>query len=344
MDEKEKIQEQEADIKCKNKQEPQRQYRKAVVILALGWLVIFSAVTMLDKDSGGNNKQETEVSGSKAEKGQKEDSSVKMIIVTGKEEAESVVSAERVSAGEKEADRSTEEYETRDWEEFFFGPSASGIYTSQIQISGLSSKEMELINFSESAFTKSASEFLERQGIKTRRIDFEKRIDCSSENAVAYLATIDGYEDEQLTVIFYPECAGKFLYTLEHVEEETAEINAVAQTEAAVPQTETSKPQAAVSPQPQVQMIQTERTYDATRLSVYSIPKELLNYIDNRYMLQYQLYDYLYKNGYEDVTSATVTDYKINGDTRTAKIFFVLDNGKKVTGLYEKAEGSYRFS
>lgn len=70
-------------------------------------------------------------------------------------------------------------------------------------------------------------------------------------------------------------------------------------------------------------------SYDAARLAVYSIPKELLNYIDNQYMLQYQLYDYLYKNGYEDVTSSTVTDYKIDGDTRKEKIFFVPDNGKK---------------
>ena len=85
-------------------------------------------------------------------------------------------------------------------------------------------------------------------------------------------------------------------------------------------------------------------SYDAARLSVYSIPKELLNYIDNQYMLQYQLYDYLYKNGYEDVTSSTVTDYKIDGDTRKEKIFFVPDNGKKVTGVYEKEDGSYRFS
>lgn len=344
MDEKEKKQEREAAIPCKDKKEHRKEFRKAAVILTIGFLAIFFAVMMQDKDSVGDVMPETEIAGRDAAERQKEDSGVKMIIVTGKEEAESAASAERISVDEKAEGRSKEENETRDWEEFFFGPSASGIYTSQIQISGLSSKEKERMNFSESAFTRSVSEFLERQGIKTERIVFKESIDCSSKNAVAYLATIDGYEDEQLTVIFYPECAGKFLYTLEHVEEKTAEINAVVQTEAVVPQTEPSKPQAAASPQPQVQTIQTERVYDATRLSVYSIPKELLNYIDNQYMLQYQLYDYLYKNGYENVTSATITDYKINGDTRTAKIFFVLDNGKKVTGVYEKEDGSYRFS
>ena len=142
---------------------------------------------------------------------------------------------------------------------------------------------------------------------------------------------------------------GEYVFTLQKLDEEvqpetlTTE-NSSLQTDAA-----------AVSPagqQGQVQM-QTAVTqpqtsaasdYDATSLTINSVPEELLNYLDNEYVFQYSLYDYLYRNGKKDVRSARVTGYSIDSVERKALIRVELDDGSKLSASYDKSSSSYSFS
>lgn len=259
---------------------------------------------------------------------------VKLIAVTEKEETDTMAIGKMEQESETKSETESVQSETENWMEIIFGTVKTGV-PPQIQISGLTSSEKEMASFKEASFVKAVSLFLNEKGIRTSRIYFEGHMDCSSEKAVVYSASLDGYKDKRLTVIFYPDYPGQFLFTLEETEEQP-----VAQTET---QAQTEAPQPIVQPQPETQAAETERPYDAAKLSIYSIPKELLNYIDNQYMLQYSLYDYLYKNGYGQIDGATVTGYEIDGDTRTAVINFTLGNGKTVTGTYSKDNSSYSF-
>ena len=104
--------------------------------------------------------------------------------------------------------------------------------------------------------------------------------------------------------------------------------------------------QPAVTPQntqPAAQPQQPQNSYDATNLSVKKIPETLLNYLDNRYEFQYDLYDWLYRHGKREVSSASVTDYSIDGDSRTATIELVLSDGSSVTAVYNKSSNTYSF-
>ena len=84
--------------------------------------------------------------------------------------------------------------------------------------------------------------------------------------------------------------------------------------------------------------------YDATALSVLSVPSTLVNYLDNRYELQYTLYDFLYRNGKKDVAAASVENYTIDPDNRIATISLKLDDGSLVTGTYKKDTNEYSYS
>ena len=70
---------------------------------------------------------------------------------------------------------------------------------------------------------------------------------------------------------------------------------------------------------------------------------KLLNYLDNRYELQYSLYDYLYKNGYRDVKAVTVEDYEIKVEEKAAEIIFGMPDGGTITGKYNKENNRYTF-
>ena len=47
-----------------------------------------------------------------------------------------------------------------------------------------------------------------------------------------------------------------------------------------------------------------------------AVPSTLSNYLDNRYELQYTLYDYLYRNGKQNVGTAVVRDFGIDPDRK----------------------------
>ena len=84
--------------------------------------------------------------------------------------------------------------------------------------------------------------------------------------------------------------------------------------------------------------------YDATDLTIMAVPSTLSNYLDNRYELQYTLYDYLYRNGKSDVETAAVRDFSIDPERRIASISFELDDGSTVTGSYKKDSNSYEYT
>ena len=219
-------------------------------------------------------------------------------------------------------------------------------------VTGFTDREKREIGFLESDFLKDAGAFLAGQQIQTKRIIIEDRIAGSSNAAVAFQGRLEGKDDYILDIVFYPDLPGEYIFLLRNVKgnergndgqaaqgtdgQNTAQVsqnNNSAQTtqeEAAAVQNNESTP----APQ---------NPYDATNLAIKKIPETLLNYIDNRYEFQYSLYDWLYNHGKKDVESATVTDYSIDGDSRTASIELSLSDGSSISAVYDKTGNSYSF-
>ena len=219
-------------------------------------------------------------------------------------------------------------------------------------VTGFTDREKREIGFLESDFLKDAGAFLAGQQIQTKRIIIEDRIAGSSSAAVAFQGRLEGKDDYILDIVFYPDLPGEYIFLLRNVKgnergndgqaaqgtdgQNTAQVsqnNNSAQTtqeEAAAVQNNESTP----TPQ---------NPYDATNLAIKKIPETLLNYIDNRYEFQYSLYDWLYNHGKKDVESATVTDYSIDGDSRTASIELSLSDGSSISAVYDKTGNSYSF-
>lgn len=259
---------------------------------------------------------------------------------------ETVISETEQQKVEEEAesngldDRSAEE---TSWRETIFGEVKNGIVSQQITVAGLSVEEKMQLGFVESDFIRTISDFLTKHQIRTDTVTFTEQVSCSSENAVAYRVSLAGIEEQVLQVILFPDYAGSYLITLQEAVmvnipvQEATEQN-VAQQEAA---STVQQPSVIYVPQ------QTERaqqnTYDASTLSILNIPETLLNYINNKYELQYSMYRYLYDRGYTNVTSAAVTDYSIDASSRSATIRFELSNGGKLTGTYRKDTNTYAY-
>ena len=158
----------------------------------------------------------------------------------------------------------------------------------------------------------------------------------------------------------YPEYPGKYILSfldldglagsLEEKEKqkkdsapETSAVNAPVQA-LQTQQVSMSPPvQAPVQTQPQ-NTAQTEEKYDATNLTIMAVPSTLSNYLDNKYELQYTLYDYLFRNGKRGVSTAAVGSFDIDPDDRIAEIAFELDDGSTVYGSYDKDSNSYEYS
>ena len=234
-----------------------------------------------------------------------------------------------------------------------FGETGQGISLGCVTtVTGFTDREKREIGFLESDFLKDAGAFLAGQQIQTKRIIIEDRIAGSSSAAVAFQGRLEGKDDYILDIVFYPDLPGEYIFLLRNVKgnergndgqaaqgtdgQNTAQVsqnNNSAQTtqeEAAAVQNNESTP----TPQ---------NPYDATNLAIKKIPETLLNYIDNRYEFQYSLYDWLYNHGKKDVESATVTDYSIDGDSRTASIELSLSDGSSISAVYDKTGNSYSF-
>lgn len=234
-----------------------------------------------------------------------------------------------------------------------FGETGQGISLGCVTtVTGFTDREKREIGFLESDFLKDAGAFLAGQQIQTKRIIIEDRIAGSSSAAVAFQGRLEGKDDYILDVVFYPDLPGEYIFLLRNVKgnergnngqtaqgtdgQSTSQVSQnnnsaqTTQTEAAAVQNNESTP----TPQ---------NSYDATNLAIKKIPETLLNYIDNRYEFQYSLYDWLYNHGKKDVESATVTDYSIDGDSRTASISLSLSDGSSIPAVYDKTGNSYSF-
>ncbi|MCD8396213.1 MAG: hypothetical protein LUD12_03335 [Lachnospiraceae bacterium] len=234
------------------------------------------------------------------------------------------------------------ETETEGWQQTIFGDSEK-VILSAIKISGLTEEQKEKSGYRESDFLMALSAFLSDNDLAgVTEVIFENEIPCSSEGAFAFSASMDNSE-KQLTVIMYSDYPGQYILLLEDTQEVAEESEAVEESETQNESEADEQAQEAIEIQSGQGSSETERSYDATTLSVTGIPTTLLNYLANRYELQYTLYDYLYRNGYSNVTAAAVSSYEIDADTRTATITFTLSDGSSLTGIYNRDENSYSY-
>ncbi|MCD7717257.1 MAG: hypothetical protein LUI39_12550 [Lachnospiraceae bacterium] len=248
------------------------------------------------------------------------------------------------------------------WQETVFGSSEGSVIRS-VEVSGLTRSQKEKAGYRESDFITTLSAFLSENGLdEVTEVTFIDEVSCSSDSAYAFIATMDAESDELLTAIMYPDYPGYYILMLQDAaeiadtigteadtEEDTGETETV--TEAAAEQEiqveteagQTGQQQTAASTETQVSISGTQGDYNANNLSVTNIPAVLANYLSNKYELQYTLYDYLYESGRTDITSASVSSYEIDPDTRVATISFRLSNGSSITGTYDWNSNTYSY-
>lgn len=220
------------------------------------------------------------------------------------------------------------------WMDEIFGENRSGV-SGKMQVKGLTQAQRDASGFRESDFVRAAGQFLLSHGIRTGQITFGETAEISG-SGTAYLTDLDGAADKKLCVIMYAEYPGEYLFVLLDAPA-APQIQTEAQTERVQIPVQTfpvTKPQTEAAEQD---------AYNAADLHITGIPKKLHNYLNNEYEMQYSLYDYLYRHGLEDATSAAVTGYEIDADNRQATITFLLSDGSNVTGTYRKDENSYTF-
>ncbi len=323
----------------------------------IGVILIFLAALYLLNNSSKNMEtnlsQETETAIIESES--ETAAATKTIRVTGVSDAdETEISAAEASDIATERNQSEietlngtssdaeNENETMDWQQTIFGNSESMILSS-IKVIGLTEEQKEKSGYRESDFLMALSAFLTDNDLsEVTEIVFENEIPCSSEGAFAFSVSMDNSEN-QLIVIMYPDYPGQYILLLEETQETAEKSDRVEEAETQNESEADEETQEAIEIQSGQGSSETERSYDATTLSVTGIPTTLLNYLANRYELQYTLYDYLYRNGYNNVTAAAVSSYEIDADTRTATITFTLSDGSSLTGFYNRDENSYSY-
>ena len=239
------------------------------------------------------------------------------------------------------------------WQDTVFGTEGANTITRRIRVVGPDREEIAGSGFSEPSFIKAAGQFLKEEGIGASQICFVEKAKPSADGAYAWRASIGGKAKYSLLGIWYKEYPGRFILTLVPEAENagsdknTADASTQASAQARQTQQQTpalsNVPPAESGQNTQLQIRQTERSYDATRLSIKGIPETLLNYISNRYELQYSLYDYLYHSGHRDVSSVQVTDYEIDPDRKEATIQLKADDGTSITGLYKRSGSSFSY-
>lgn len=244
--------------------------------------------------------------------------------------------------------------ETENWKEKIFGSDTGLVQDKQIFITGLSASEKEKLSFRESDFVKAVSAFLSSKRIDAKTIEFLRKMDISADGAQEYLAVLPGHDDFYLVVLMYPEYPGKYILSFLDLDGLAGSLKEKEKQESTPETTAVSTPVQTVQTQPVVTTLpaqtqpqnttQTEARYDATNLTIMAVPSTLSNYLDNKYELQYTLYDWLYRNGKQNVSTAAVGSFDIDPDDRIAEIAFELDDGSTVYGSYDKDSNSYEYS
>ena len=238
----------------------------------------------------------------------------------------------------EETARKTEPLQDSSWMETVFGESDNAVVTTPVKVTALTENEKELLHFRESDFIKSLTGFFLEENIKTSEVTFQGSIPFSSKEASAYVAGIKGMDTKNLIVLFYPQYPGRYQFLL--VDKEVIK-------EASLPDQGQTGNRETVQTAPALQnqppSVEAENTYDAANLEVRAIPRQLYNYLKNPYELQYGLYDYLYKNGIRNVSTATVSSYEIDADRRSASITLSIDGGRIIKALYLLDSNTYSF-
>ena len=220
-----------------------------------------------------------------------------------------------------------------------------------LTITGMTDKEKRDAGFVETDFLREAGLFLKDRGISTKRIIVEKEVECSLPKGMAFQGRLEKVDGKSFRFILFPNLPGQYIFMIEEDEKEvqpetlTTEDASEADNQSAGSQTQAaSQAQYPLQVQPQSQTQEQADDYDARNISISSVPEELLNYMDNRYVFQYSLYNYLFSHGKKDIESAEVTDYSIDAETRQATIHLRLSDGTDLTAVYSKSGGSYTFS
>lgn len=241
---------------------------------------------------------------------------------------------------EKETQKQIFEESRMEEEQFLsmiFDEKGRDVGKRQLKISCLSAGVKEQLSFREADFITELTGFLQEQKMEVSEIRFKEEIMTSAESVSGYQIEILGKENLQLLAFFFPKLPGQYLFAVsekeEQISQENSDLMQVMQTEISVPVQNQSETAETVK----------ENPYDATTLSITGIPEKLLNYLDNRYELQYSLYDYLYKNGYRDVKKVSVESYAVTGDEQKAEIIFSISDGETVKGIYSKENNTYLF-
>ena len=229
-----------------------------------------------------------------------------------------------------------------------FGDGDESGISPYLTITGMTDKEKRDAGFMESDFLRQAGLFLKDRGITTKRIIVENQIDSSLPDAMAFQGRLEKQDSKSFRFILFPKMPGEYIFLIEEKETEVQPETLTTETSSGADSQNSGQPaQNAVQPQTQAQpqsQQETDSGYDATQMSISSVPEELLNYLDNRYVFQYSLYDYLFGKGKKDVNGAEVTDYSIDAGTRQATIRLKLDDGSALTAVYSKDSGKYSFS
>ncbi len=249
------------------------------------------------------------------------------------------------------------------WYRMIFGGTAIRTPGQQVVLSGLTRSMRQQTGMLEASLIRKMSAFLEAQDLHPKEVKVHDKVLVSGEGALAYEASLTGYDDICLTMIFYPKLTGEYIFLLSRKtgsepesdgNGDSASGQAEAQEAGQPPQgaqqqtqaeaAESVQPlQATVSSQEQNNAPAAGNAYDATKLTIKSVPETLMNYIRNRYDFQYSLYDYLYRNGHRQVKKATVKGYEIDGESRTADIKLRLDDGSTVLATYDRDSNTYTF-
>lgn len=242
-------------------------------------------------------------------------------------------------------------------EKIFGSPSPHKVGLT-LTLSGITDAEKAASGMETADFLHDAGIFLRDNGVTASRIIAESRTETSIPGSFGYEARLQGDEKHLLDFVVLPDFPGEYLFTLttlpdvpepETQSEENAASSGAAQPSATGSYSQTSPSAQSTQSGQSGQSGQTaqpaeESDYDATDLSVESVPQKLLNYLDSPYTFQFKLYDYLYSKGRRGKMSASVSDFSVDGSKKEATIHLTLSDGGSVTAVYSKDSNAWSFS
>ena len=258
------------------------------------------------------------------------------------------------SIPEEEVERLQKEGADAIKEKIFGSPSPHKVGLT-LTLSGITDAEKAANGMETADFLHDAGIFLRDNGVTASRIITESRTETSIHGSFGYEARLQGDEKHLLDFVVLPDFPGEYLFTLttlpnvpepETQSEDTAASSGSTQSSAggSIDQTGQEGQTAQATQSGQSTQPAENSDYDATDLSVESVPQKLLNYLDSPYTFQFKLYDYLYSKGYRGKMTASVSDFSVDGAKKEATIHLTLSDGGSVTAVYSKDSNAWSFS